>query len=62
MCQKKLSKEDCPIFTQDRLNETLFPYAFAIGSLMYALMCMRPNLAYAMGVISIFQSNPRKSH
>ena len=49
---KKLSKEDCPTSTQDRLNETLFPYAFAIGSLMYALMCTRPDLAYVVGVLS----------
>ena len=59
---KKLSKKDFPTSTQDRLNETLFLYAFAIGSLMYALMCTRPDLAYVVGVLSRFQSNLEKSH
>ena len=59
---KMLSEEDCPTPTQDRLNETLFPYAFIIGSLMYTLMCMRLDLAYVVGVLSIFQSNIGKSH
>ena len=59
---QKLSIKDCPTSTQDRLNETLLPYASAVGSLMYALMCTRPGLDYAVGVFSRFQSNPGESH
>ena len=32
------------------------PYASAIGSLMYAMVCTRPNIAYVMGVMSRFMS------
>nr|GEY24136.1 reverse transcriptase domain-containing protein [Tanacetum cinerariifolium] len=34
------------------------PYALAVGSLMYAMVCTRPDLAHAVGVVSRFLSNP----
>ncbi|WJZ96998.1 hypothetical protein VitviT2T_015634 [Vitis vinifera] len=36
------------------------PYASAIGSLMYAMVCTRPDIAHAVGVVSKFMSRPRK--
>ena len=38
------------------------PYASAIGSLMYAMVCTRPDLAYAVGLLSRFQSDPGIPH
>ena len=38
------------------------PYASAIGSLMYAMVCTRPDIAHAVGVVSRFMSNPGKQH
>ena len=38
------------------------PYASVVGSLMYAMVCTRPDLAQAVGVVSRFMSNPRKEH
>ena len=38
------------------------PYASAIGSLMYALVCTRPDIAHAMGIVSRFMSRPGKQH
>ncbi|WJZ80584.1 hypothetical protein VitviT2T_000491 [Vitis vinifera] len=38
------------------------PYASAIGNLMYAMVCTRPNIAHAVGVVSRFMSKPRKQH
>ena len=38
------------------------PYASAIGSLMYAIVCTRPDIAHAVGVVSRFMSRPRKQH
>ncbi|GJT06841.1 putative RNA-directed DNA polymerase [Tanacetum coccineum] len=35
-----------------------FPYASAVGSLMYVMVCTRPDLAHAVGVVSRFLSNP----
>ncbi|XP_031387187.1 secreted RxLR effector protein 161-like [Punica granatum] len=38
------------------------PYASAIGSLMYAILCTRPDIAYAISVTSRYQSNPGPDH
>ena len=32
------------------------PYASAVGSLMYAMVCTRPNIAHIVGVISRYLS------
>jgi ATP-binding cassette subfamily B (MDR/TAP) protein 1 len=34
------------------------PYASAVGSLMYAMVCTRPDIAHAVSVVSRFLSNP----
>ena len=39
-----------------------FPYASAVGSLMYAMLCTRPDICYVVGVVSRFQSNPGLNH
>ena len=33
------------------------PYASAVGSLMYAMVCTRSNIAHAVGVVSRFMFN-----
>ena len=38
------------------------PYTSAVGSLMYAMVCTRPDIGYAVGVLSRFMSNPGKEH
>ena len=38
------------------------PYASAVGSLMYAMVCTRPDIAHAVGFVSKFLSNPGKEH
>ena len=38
------------------------PYASAVGSLMYAMLCSRPNICYSVGMVSQYQSNPRPKH
>ena len=38
------------------------PYASAVGSLMYAILCTRPDICYAVGIVSRFQSNPGLDH
>ncbi|VFQ96175.1 unnamed protein product [Cuscuta campestris] len=38
------------------------PYASAIGSIMYAMVCTRPNVTFALSVTSRYQSNPGESH
>ncbi|KAH9678958.1 hypothetical protein KPL71_025922 [Citrus sinensis] len=38
------------------------PYSSAIGSLMYAIMCTRPDICYDMGLVSKYQSNSGRKH
>ena len=33
------------------------PYVLAVGSLMYAMLCTRPDICYAVGFDSIYQRN-----
>ena len=37
-------------------------YTSVVGSLMYAMVCTRPDIAHAVGVVSRFLSNPGKEH
>ena len=40
----------------------LVPYAPGVGSLMYAMVARRPDIAHAIGVINKFIHNPSRSH
>ncbi|OMO73383.1 Integrase, catalytic core [Corchorus capsularis] len=49
--------------SNDEVNcMSIIPYSSAVGSLMYAMVCTRPDLAHAVSVISRFMSNPGKTH
>jgi len=37
-------------------------YASVLGSWMYVMVCTRPDIAHAVGVVSRFLSNPREEH
>ncbi|XP_059595348.1 secreted RxLR effector protein 161-like [Vitis vinifera] len=38
------------------------PYASAVGSLMYAQVCTRPDIAYIVGMLGRYLSNPGMDH
>ena len=38
------------------------PYSNAVGSLMYAMVCTRPDIAHVVSVVSRFMENPGKEH
>ena len=38
------------------------PYSSVVGSLMYAMVCTRPDIAHAMGVVSRYMNDPGKEH
>lgn len=57
-----LSKESCPKTEEERERMAKVPYASAVGSLMYAMMCTRPDLCFAVGMVSRYQSNPGRDH
>ncbi|MCO5560129.1 hypothetical protein L7F22_013736 [Adiantum nelumboides] len=58
----KLSKNDCPKSIEEKAEMARIPYASACGSLMYAMVATRPDIAHAVGVVSRFMSNPGKKH
>ena len=58
----KLSKDQSPKKEEERDHMSQVPYASAIGSLMYAMVCIRLDTAHAMGVVSRFTSRPGKQH
>ena len=57
-----LSKSMSPKLDEDRLKMSNIPYASVVGSLMYAMLCTRPDIAYAVSVVSQFQANPGEQH
>lgn len=58
----RLSKDQSPKSEEERDYMSKVPYASAIGSLMYAMVCTRPDIAHAVGVVSRYMSNPGKQH
>ena len=58
----KLSKEQSPKTAEERDHMALVPYASAVGSLMYAMVCTRPDIAHAVRVVSRYMANPGKEH
>ncbi|KAJ9559858.1 hypothetical protein OSB04_005018 [Centaurea solstitialis] len=57
-----LSKTQCPVSSQDQNKMKSVPYASAIGSIMYAMLCTRPDVAYSVSVTSRYQQNPGEPH
>ena len=51
-----------PKTSEEMAEMAKVPYTSAIGSLMYAMLCTRPDIAYAVRVTSRFQSNLGLEH
>nr|GFB81550.1 hypothetical protein [Tanacetum cinerariifolium] len=49
-------------FLNGYLNEENVPYALAVGSIMYAVRCTRPDVAFVQNITSRFQQNPGDIH
>nr|GEW09260.1 retrovirus-related Pol polyprotein from transposon TNT 1-94 [Tanacetum cinerariifolium] len=58
----KLSSHECPKFEEDKEDISRVPYSSAVGSLMYAMVCTRPNLAHSVSVVGRYMHNPGKMH
>ena len=52
----------CPATAKEREEMSSKPYASAIGSIMYAMLCTRPDVALAVSMTNRFQSNPAMDH
>jgi hypothetical protein len=57
-----LSKNQCPTMPHKFGKMQNVPYHEAVGSLMYAALGMRPDIAYAVGHLARFTENPGKAH
>jgi hypothetical protein len=58
----RLTKDDCPQTDEERRAMEGVPYASLLGSLMFAMLATRPDIAFAVGSLSKFSSNPGLVH
>ncbi|KAM1705942.1 hypothetical protein ACFX2K_028155 [Malus domestica] len=58
----KFSLNQCPQNDLEREQMRNIPYASAVGSLMYAQVCTRPDIGFAVGMLGRYQSNPGLGH
>ena len=58
----KLTKEMCPKIQEEGDKMSKVPYVLAIGSLMYAMVCTRLDIAHVVGFISRHMSHPGIEH
>eukprot|EP00253_Pinus_taeda_P010456 PITA_10456 len=61
-CAVNGKKELCPKTQEEEEDMSRVPYASVIGSLMYEMVCTRPDISLAVGVLGRFMSKPRKEH
>jgi ATP-binding cassette subfamily B (MDR/TAP) protein 1 len=60
--ERPVSKSDCPTFASAIAQMKAVPYREAIGSLMHIMVCTRPDIACAVGILSRFLQNPGPRH
>jgi len=58
----KLYVEHCPKTQEEEEGISCVPYASAVSSLMYAMVCTKPDIAHAVRVLSRFMSKLGKEH
>ena len=57
-----LSKEKSPKTLEQKERMSRIPFYLAVGSPMYAMLCTRPDICYAVGIVSRYQSDPGEEH
>ncbi|XP_073107298.1 secreted RxLR effector protein 161-like [Elaeis guineensis] len=58
----RFSLNQCPRNDLEREQMQNIPYSSAVGSLMYTQVCTRLNIAFAIGMLGRYQSNPGMDH
>jgi hypothetical protein len=58
----KLSAKQCAETDADLEYMSRDSYSNVVGSLMYVMVCSRPDLSHAMSVVARYMSNPGKEH
>jgi hypothetical protein len=57
-----LSPDQCPNTQEEEEDRSHVLYANVVGIFMYAMICTRPDIAHAVGVLSRYMSKPWKEH
>jgi Reverse transcriptase (RNA-dependent DNA polymerase) len=57
-----LTNTQCPATSREIGDMRDVPYREAVGSLMYATIATRPDIAFAIGILSRFSTNPGRAH
>ncbi|KAL2241037.1 UNVERIFIED_CONTAM: Retrovirus-related Pol polyprotein from transposon TNT 1-94 [Sesamum indicum] len=58
----QLSKDQSPKKDSEKAKMDKVPYSNVIGSIMYLMICTRPDIAYAISCLSRYMSNPGTPH
>ncbi|RVW71717.1 Retrovirus-related Pol polyprotein from transposon TNT 1-94 [Vitis vinifera] len=58
----KFSKAQCPQNDDEREEMRTIPYSYVVGSLMYAQVCTHPDIAFVVGMLGRYLSNPGSQH
>ena len=58
----RFSKGQCPHNDIERDRMKAIPYSSVVGSLMFSQVCTRPDIAFVVGVLGRYLSNPGQSH
>ena len=58
----RLMQDDCLITEEEEKDMANVPYVSLVRALMYAAIGTRPDIAFAVGALSRFLSNPRRRH
>ncbi|KAE8720272.1 NAC domain-containing protein 2-like [Hibiscus syriacus] len=58
----KLSTSMSHSSEEERMKMSRVPYASVMGSLIFTMICTRPDIAQAVGVVSRYMANPDKEH
>ena len=59
---ERLSKDQCPKNDRERMTMKNVRYSLQVGSLMYAQVCTRLDIAFVVGVLGRFMRNPSLIH
>ncbi|KAH9660217.1 hypothetical protein KPL70_024138 [Citrus sinensis] len=60
--ENHMSSSSCPKSQEERDYMARVPYASAVGSLMYVMVCTRQNISQAVSMVSRYMHDPSKSH
>ena len=58
----RFTDEQCPKTQEEIEDMACVPFASVVGSLMYTMLCTRPNISHVVGVLSRYMSKMGKEH